>query len=336
MLRLESYGYSRISQCGNFRVSFAGAEANVAVSLANYGMKVDYVSRYPDNDITQLCLSQLRVMDISINHSLLGGERLGILYLETGAVIRPSKVIYDRTGSSFVALTPGIINWENVFENACWFHWTGITPALSFSVADVCLEAVNYAKEKGLIISCDLNYRSSLWKYGKSASEEMPMLVDKCDIVIDNEEDCDSVFGIRTEGIDVNKTNGIINTDKYVSVCAMMQQHFPNVRIISLTLRGAINANHNTWQGILFTKGRLLCSCKYDITHIVDRVGVGDSFSGALIYGLLSNPDDKQKALEFAVATSCLKHTIQGDFNRFSVTEVNNLGFGNVSGRVQH
>ena len=240
---------------------------------------------------------------------IFGGDRVGIYFLETGAVARPSKVVYDRAGSSIATIQPGMIDWKKVFEGADWFHWTGITPALSQGAADVCLEAVRAANELGVTVSCDLNYRKNLWKYGKTAGEVMPALVEGCDIILGNEEDADKVFGIRPEGFDVTATGGAIDQRRFRSVGEQLMQRFPRARKVIITLRGSINANHNTWGGVLWDGTRLYESPRYDITHIVDRVGGGDSFMGGLIYGLLSFPGDDQKALNFAVAASCLKHT---------------------------
>ncbi|MEE3407086.1 MAG: sugar kinase [Candidatus Cryptobacteroides sp.] len=334
MLRLATPGYLRFSQTDTFNATFGGVEANVAVSLANYGMDAQFVSRFPDNDIAKACIADLRKHGVGTGLSIFGGDRLGIYYLETGAVARPSKVVYDRAHSSISEIQPGMIDWDKVFEGADWFHWTGITPALSQGAADVCLEAVKAANRLGVTVSCDLNYRKNLWKYGKKASEIMPALVEGCDIILGNEEDADKVFGIRPEGFDVTATEGKVNAAEFESVCTQLMKKFPRARKVIITLRGSINANHNTWGGVLYDGKTLFQSKRYDITHIVDRVGSGDSFMGGLIYGLLTYKDDDQKALEFAVAASCLKHTIYGDFNLVTVAEVENLMKGDGSGRV--
>ena len=263
-----------------------------------------------------------------------GGDRVGIYFLETGAVARPSKVVYDRAGSAIATIQPGMIDWKKVFEGADWFHWTGITPALSQGAADVCLEAIKAANALGVKVSCDLNYRKNLWKYGKTAGEVMPSLVEGCDIILGNEEDADKVFGIKPEGFDVTATGGAIDQGRFRSVGEQLMKRFPRAKKVIITLRGSINANHNTWGGVLWDGARLYESPRYDITHIVDRVGGGDSFMGGLIYGLLSYPGDDQKALNFAVAASCLKHTIFGDYNQVTVAEVENLMKGDASGRV--
>jgi 2-dehydro-3-deoxygluconokinase len=275
----------------------------------------------------------LRRYGVGTDHIVFGGDRIGIYFLETGAVARPSKVIYDRAHSAIAEIQPGMIDWETVFGDARWFHWTGITPAISQGAADVCLEAVKAANRLGITVSCDLNFRKNLWKYGKSASEVMPELVAGSDVILGNEEDCEKVFGIKPEGFDAANTGGDVDESKFESVCKQMMSRFPKARKVIITLRGAVNANHNTWGGVLFSKGRLYQSRRYDITHIVDRVGGGDSFMGGLIYGLLNYSDD-QKALDFATAASCLKHTIYGDFNQVTVEEVEKLMNGDASGRV--
>lgn len=334
MLRLATPGYLRFTQAGEFTATFGGGEANVAVSLANYGIPVDFVSRLPENDIAKTCVMDLRRYGVGTSNIVYGGERLGIYFLETGAVARASKVIYDRAHSAVSEIKPGMIDWEKVFEGAQWFHWTGITPALSQGAADACLEAIRVANKLGITVSCDLNYRKNLWKYGKKASEVMPALVEGCDIILGNEEDAEKVFGIKPEGFDVTATAGEVNAAEFESVCTQMMKRFPRARKVIITLRGSVNANHNTWGGVLFDGNRLFASRRYDITHIVDRVGGGDSFMGGLIYGLLTYADDAQKALDFAVAASCLKHTVYGDFNQVSVEEVEKLMGGDASGRV--
>ncbi len=334
MLRLSTPGYLRFSQARQFDATFGGGEANVAVSLANYGIDAAFVTRLPDNDIARACIKDLRSYGVDTSGIVFGGDRVGIYFLETGAVARPSKVVYDRAGSAIATIQPGMIDWKKVFEGADWFHWTGITPALSQGAADVCLEAIKAANALGVKVSCDLNYRKNLWKYGKTAGEVMPSLVEGCDIILGNEEDADKVFGIKPEGFDVTATGGAIDQGRFRSVGEQLMKRFPRAKKVIITLRGSINANHNTWGGVLWDGARLYESPRYDITHIVDRVGGGDSFMGGLIYGLLSYPGDDQKALNFAVAASCLKHTIFGDYNQVTVAEVENLMKGDASGRV--
>ena len=334
MLRLATPDYQRFCQAESFTATYGGGEANVAVSLANYGIDVDFVTRLPQNDLGRACMMNLRKYGVGVDKIVYGGNRLGIYFLETGAVARASKVVYDRADSSIAAIEPGMIDWDQVLEGVEWFHWTGITPAISQGAADVCLEAVKACNRKGITVSCDLNYRKNLWKYGKKASEVMPALVEGCDIILGNEEDAEKVFGIKPEGFDVAQTNGQVNAAEFESVCTQLMKRFPRAKKVIITLRGSINANHNTWGGVLYSDGKLYQSKRYDITHIVDRVGGGDSFMGGLIYGLLTYKGDDQKALEFAVAASCLKHTIYGDFNMVTVDEVEKLMGGDASGRV--
>lgn len=334
MLRLATPGYLRFSQANELSATFGGGEANVAVSLANYGMEASFVTRLPENDIAVACVKDLRKNGVLTDHIIYGGERLGIYFLETGAVARASKVIYDRAHSSISEIQPGMIDWDRVFEGADWFHWTGITPAISQGAADVCLEAIRAANRLGVTVSCDLNYRKNLWKYGKRADEVMPALVEGCDIILGNEEDAEKVFGIKPEGFDATATAGRVDAAKFESVCRQLMARFPRARKVIITLRGSINANHNTWGGVLFDGQRLYESARYDITHIVDRVGGGDSFMGGLIYGLLTYEGDDQRVLDFAAAASCLKHTIYGDYNQVTVKEVENLMRGDGSGRV--
>lgn len=335
MLRLATPGYQRFVQSDSLNATFGGGEANVAVSLANYGFNAEFVTRLPENDIAEWCISELRKYNVGTKNIVRGGERVGIYFLETGAVARPSKVVYDRANSSIADIKAGMIDWRTVLKDADWFHWTGIAPALSQGAADACLEAIKTANEMGITVSTDLNFRKNLWKYGKSASEIMPALVEGCDVILGNEEDAEKVFGIKPEGFDVTATEGEVNAAEFESVCTQMMQKFPRAKKVIITLRGSINANHNTWGGVLYSDGQLFQSKRYDITHIVDRVGGGDSFMGGLIYGLLTFENDNQKALDFAVAASCLKHTIYGDFNLVSVAEVENLMKGDGSGRVQ-
>ncbi len=334
MLRLATPGYLRFSQCNELSATFGGGEANVAVSLANYGMETEFVTRLPENDIAEACIKDLHKQGVGTHHIVRGGERMGIYFLETGAVSRGSKVIYDRAHSAIAEIEKGMIDWKEVLKEATWFHWTGITPAISQGAAEVCLEAIKAANELHIPVSCDLNYRKNLWKYGKTAAEVMPEMVAGCDIILGNEEDAEKVFGIKPEGFDVTATGGAIDSSKFESVCTQLMQRFPKAKKVIITLRGSVNANHNTWGGVLYDGKQLLRSKRYDITHIVDRVGGGDSFMGGLIYGLLSYPQDDQHALEFAVAASCLKHTIYGDYNQVTVKEVETLMKGDGSGRV--
>ena len=333
MLRLATPDHLRFGQSQSLVATFGGGEANVAVSLANYGEEVDFVTRLPKNDIASTCVKELRGYGVGTQSIVYGGERMGIYFLETGAVARPSKVIYDRAHSSISTIEPGMIDWAAVLEGADWFHFTGITPAISASAAEACLEACRMANKMGVTVSCDLNYRKNLWKYGKTAAEVMPALVECCDIILGNEEDAEKVFGIKPEGFDAAATEGEVDQAAFKSVCQQLMQRFPRAKRVIITLRGSINADHNTWGGVLYDGEKLYTSRRYDITHIVDRVGGGDSFMGGLIYGL-RHYDELQQALEFAVSASALKHTIYGDFNLVSVGEVETLMRGDGSGRV--
>ncbi len=331
MLRLAAPNHLRFHQATEFEASFGGGESNVAVSLANFGLEVDFVTRLPQNDIGDYVIKTLRKYNVGVDKIIFGGERLGIYFLENGAVSRASKVIYDRAHSAISEIESEMIDWDNIFEDAGWFHWTGITPAISQSAADVLKIAIAKAKEKNITVSTDLNYRKKLWKYGKSAQEIMPELVAGCDIVLGNEEDAEKSLGISPQNVDV--TLGKVSAKAYESVSKQIMKKFPRVKKVITTLRGSISASHNSWTGVLFDGEKLYKSPNYQITHIVDRVGGGDSFMGGLIYGLLTYKND-QKALNFAVAASCLKHTIKGDFNLVTVNEVEKLMAGDASGRV--
>jgi 2-dehydro-3-deoxygluconokinase len=332
MLRLNPPGFLRFGQARSFDVSFGGGEANVSASLANFGMATDFVTRLPKNDLGDACLAFLRSYGVGTSHIIRDGKRIGVYYLENGAVQRGSKVIYDREGSAVAEIRKGMVDWEAAFADADWFHWTGITPAVSESLCEVCLEGIMKAKEKGLTVSCDLNYRAKLWRWGKRAGEVMPELVRNCDIAVGNEEDADKVFGITAPDTDV--AAGRVEAKNFVAVAEGLKKAFPNLKLIAITVRGSISASHNTWSGILHDGVRLYTGPGFDIADIVDRVGVGDAFVGGLIYGLRTYGRDLQKALDFAVAASCLKHSVVGDFNMVSVEEVEKIMAGEVSGRV--
>lgn len=332
MLRLTPPGWKRFSQASNFDIVYGGGESNVAVSLANFGLPVEFITRLPDNDIGRCAQMELRKRNVGTSGTIFGGDRLGIYFLEIGAVNRGSKVVYDRSFSSFSSIEPGMIDWENVFQDTEWFHWTGITPAISASAAAVCLEAIQVANSMGITVSTDLNYRSKLWKWGKPASEIMPSLVAGCDVILGNEEDAEKHFGIAPQGVDIHHGESM-DSKAYESVCTQLMERFPRAKKVIITLRGSISASHNTWSGILFDGNKFYTAPTYSITHIVDRVGGGDSFMGGLIYGLIQK-DDPQYALNFAVAASCLKHTIYGDANLVTVQEVEKLLAGDASGRV--
>lgn len=334
MVRLGAPDYLKLIQTDKFDVSYAGAEANVAVSLANFGIDTDYITCLPANPIAERCIMDLRGHKVGVDHIRRSGKRIGILYLETGSNARPSKVYYDREDSSIATVALGSIDWKEILKDATWFHWTGITPALSANAAIECLKAIKIANELGVIVSCDINYRANLWKYGKTAAEVMPEMVAFSDIILGNEEDCEKVFDIKPKDFNAAKTNGNVDQSSFLSVCQQMMKRFPRCKKMVVTLRGAINANHNTWGGVLYNGKELLMSQRYDITDIVDRVGGGDSFMGGLIFGLLHYKDD-HKALEFATAASCLKHTLKGDYNWATIDEVESLMNGDYSGRVK-
>jgi 2-dehydro-3-deoxygluconokinase len=331
MLRLSPPGFLRITQTPTFEASFGGAEANVAVSLAKFGLPVEFVTRLPNNDLGEACLASLRRYGVGTRHIVRGGDRLGIYYLETGASQRGSKVVYDRANSAAATIQPGTVDWKTVFEGAVWFHTTGITPAISGSAAEAAIEAARAAHEMGLTVSCDMNYRKNLWKWGKKASEVMPELFQWVDVAVGNEEDAHDVFGIKAPDTDV--TAGKVEADSYRYVCEKLVERFPNLKTVAITLRGSISASHNTWSGVLWHQGQFYTAPIYDIAHIVDRVGGGDSFVGGLIYGMQVY-GDPQRALNFAVAASCLKHSILGDFTDVTVAEVEKLMQGDASGRV--
>ena len=333
MLRLTPPGYKRFSQASEFDVVYGGGESNVAVSLANYGLPVEFVTRVPNNDIGECALMEMRKRNVGTHHVVRGGERLGIYFLEIGAVSRGSKVVYDRAHSGMASIEKGMVDWDEVFKDAQWFHWTGITPAISQGAADACLEAIQAANRMGVAVSTDLNYRKNLWKYGKEPGEIMPDLVAGCDVILGNEEDAEKHFGLHPEGVDVTQGHSV-DAKSYLSVLKQLMEMFPRAKKVITTLRGSISASHNTWSGVLYDGEKLYEAPTYDITHIVDRVGGGDSFMGGLVYGLINWPDDGQKALNFAVAASCLKHTIYGDANLATVDEVEKLMSGDASGRV--
>lgn len=334
MLRLSPPGFLRFSQTNSFDVVYGGGESNVAVSLANYGVPVEFVTRLPKTDIGECALMEMRKRGVGTSHITYGGDRLGIYFLETGAVSRGSKVVYDRANSAMAEIESGMIDWDQVFDGASWFHWTGITPAISKSAADVCLEAVKIASERGITISTDLNYRSKLWQYGGNREAIMTELTSYCDIILGNEEDAEMQFGIKPEGLDINTQGNEVKAEAFLSVCKQMMKKFPRAKKVIITLRGSISASHNSWAGVLYDGEKMYESIQYQITDIVDRVGGGDSFVGGLIYGLLNYPNEDQKALDFAVAASCLKHTIKGDANLATVEEIEKLMNGDASGRV--
>lgn len=331
MLRLKPANYERFFQTPFFEATFGGGEANVAVALSNFGMKTAFVTILPSNEIGKACEGELRRFGVDTSMVKHASHRMGIYFLENGSNQRPSKVIYDRENSAIAHIKLGEICWKEVFSNANWFHITGITPAISESAAKVSMEAVMTAKEMGLTVSCDLNYRANLWKYGKTAIEVMTELVKYVDIGIANEEDCQKSLGIT---VDVTVERGELEIDQYKLLSEKVLDVYPNMKALAITLRESKSANHNGWSACFNNRKEFILSKKYEITDIVDRVGGGDSFAAGLIYGLNKYEDDED-ALNFAVAASCLKHTISGDFNRVTVPEIEKLMKGDSSGRVQ-
>jgi 2-dehydro-3-deoxygluconokinase len=331
MLRLKSPGFERLFQSPVLEATFGGGEANVAVSLANFGLNAAFVTVLPKNEIAESCIASLRSFGVDTSLIVRGAGRMGIYFLENGANQRASKVVYDREGAAIALAKPGAIDWKKTFEGASWFHITGITPAITQSAADLSLEAVKAARQAGLTVSCDFNYRGKLWKYGQTAPEVMGELVKFVDIGIANEEDCQKSLGIK---IDVKVEKGDLDTDMYRELTEKVLATFPNLKMIAVTLRSSHSADNNGWAACLNDRKAFIVSKRYEITDIVDRVGGGDSFAGGLIYSLVTGkkPED---ALNFAVAASCLKHSIPGDFNRVTVKEVEALSGGEASGRVQ-
>ena len=329
MLRLSPEGFNRFVQADKFNVNFGGSEANVAFSLANFGIDSTFITKIPNNEIGDAAFNKLRQYGVNTSKIIKGGERLGIYYLEKGASQRPSKVIYDRLNSSIANSNVEDYNWDEIFKDAEWFHFSGITPALSDSLAEICLIACKKAKESNITVSCDLNYREKLWSEDK-ACEVMSEIMPYVDICIANEEDIEKVFGIKAKNTDVNK--GKLDYNSYNLVADELLSRF-DLSKVACTLRTSISASDNKWTAMLYDGIKFYQANEYNV-HIVDRVGGGDSFVAGLIYGILNNWKDNE-SLEFATAASCLKHSIEGDFNLVSVDEINNLVLGNGSGRVQ-
>lgn len=331
MLRLKAPGKERFLQTPMLEATFGGGEANVAVSLANYGSDVSYITLLPDNALGDACLRELRSFGVDVSQVRRGPGRMGIYFLETGVNQLPSKVVYDRSDSSIACAGPGDIDWAAAFEGVDWFHTTGITPAISESAKNLTLEAVKKAKELGITVSFDLNYRKNLWKYGVSATDVMQEITSYVDIAIANEEDVQKSLGISA---DVDVSSGALDQEKYRKLSDKVLQAYPNMKMIAITLRESHSADWNGWSACLNNRKQFLTSKHYEIRNILDRVGGGDSFAGGLIYGL-NHYENNQDALEFAVAASCLKHSISGDFNRVSKTDVEKLMSGDGSGCVQ-
>jgi 2-dehydro-3-deoxygluconokinase len=331
MLRLAPPGFERLLQTPQFIATFGGGEANVAVSVAAYGWPARYVTVLPSNPITDAFIGEMRRFNVDPSYIVRGKGRFGIYFVEPGANQRPSKVVYDRDYSAIALAKPGDIDWQKCLDGACWFHVTGITPAISQGAAELALEGARAARQMGLTVSCDLNFRKNLWKWGKSAKEVMPDLFRLTDIGIANEEDCQMALGLQ---VDVDVESGKLELEQYRKLTELVLSQYPNLKMIAITLRESFSASHNGWSACLNDRREFLVSRRYDITHIVDRVGGGDAFAGGLIYGLLTM-ESHRDALEFAVAASCLKHSIYGDFNRFTAEEVMNLLKSGGSGRVQ-
>lgn len=331
MLRLKAPGVERFFQSPSLEATFGGGEANVAVSLANYGIDAAFLTVLPNNVLGDAAVKELRSFGVDTSRILRGKGRLGIYFLEGGANQLPSKVVYDRDYAAIALAKSGDINWDKAFEGVDWFHITGITPALSESSMELSLESVKAAKAKNITVSCDLNFRKNLWKYGKKAPEVMCEIAKYVDVAIANEEDCQKSLGVN---IDVHVEGGELDRNKYKELSDKVLELYPDMKMIAITLRESHSADINGWAACLNDRENFYVSKKYEIRDIIDRVGGGDSFGGGLIYGL-NNYDNKQDALEFAVAASCLKHSINGDFNRVSVKDVVSLAGGDASGRVQ-
>jgi len=331
MLRLKPPNWERFFQSPLLEATFGGGEANVAVGLARFGLNVANVSVVPNNFIGDACIGELKRQGVDTSLIVRKGNRLGIYFLEAGANQRPSKVIYDRSHSAIAEASPGDINWDKVFDEVSWFHITGITPAISLSASELSLEAVKKAREKGITISCDLNFRKNLWKYGKSAPEVMGELVKYAAIVMGNEEDCQKSLGVK---VDVDVESGRLQTEKYRELTDNVLGLYPNIKKIAITLRESHSANYNGWSAVLNNREEFIISKKYEINNIIDRVGGGDTFAAGLIYGF-NNLHSDRETLDFAVAASCLMHSIPGDLPLLSVEEVKSLAGGATSGRVQ-
>lgn len=327
MLRLSTPGFARFSQATSFNAVYGGGEANVAVSLVQLGLPAEHVTRFPDNDLGHAATQMLRKYGVGTDHIVYGPGRLGLYFLETGAMSRASKIVYDRADSAYAHLQPGMIDWKEVLQGAAWFHWTGIAPAISEGAAQTCLEAVQTANRLGVTVSADVNARKNLWQYGKAAGEVMPDLVAGCDVIMSSLNDADEIFGIRPE-------TGTVGEEAETSVYQRLMERFPRIRLIANTRRGSVSASHNTLSAVMWDKERLLSTVTHDMLPIVDRIGGGDAFMAGLIYGLLTYRDN-QRALDFAVAASALKHSIEGDANLMTAEEVETVMMGDASGRIR-
>ena len=330
MMRLNPESYLRFTQASRFEASYAGGEANVAVSLAQFGEDVSFVTKLPDNDLGRAARNAVRKFGVKTDDIVWGGPRLGVYFIEKGASQRPSKVIYDRAGSSIALAKRADFDWKRILRGVGWFHVTGITPALGGDLPAICLDALKLCRERKITVSCDLNYRGKLWSREK-AGEVMARLMPYVDVCIANEEDAKDVFGIAAENTDIN--SGKLDREGYISVAKQLTARF-NFKAVAITLRGSISASENNWSGMLYVDGKAFFARNY-LIHLVDRVGGGDSFGGGLIHAMRKWADDPQQQIEYAVAASCLKQATEFDFNLASEKEVLALAGGNASGRVQ-
>jgi 2-dehydro-3-deoxygluconokinase len=331
MLRLSPPTHELLFQSPVLKATFGGAEANVAVSLANYGEPVEFVTALPENQVADAAIRELRGFSVGTAHILRKGERVGIYYAEPGAAMRPSKVLYDRANSSLSQVSGDDFAWEEIFHGAHWFHTSGITPALAKGTADATISAIKTARKLGVGVSCDLNYRKKLWKWGKTPEEIMPEIAANVDVLIANEEDCQKCLGIKR---DIDITKGNLGSSKYKELALSVMEKFPNIKYLAVSLRESLSADWNNWSVVMATKDGFYESKKYEIRDIVDRIGGGDAFASGLIWGL-NNLTGAQETVEFAAAASALKHTIYGDYNRISLTDIHTLVGGDASGRVQ-
>lgn len=334
MLRLKAPGHERFFQSPLLEATFGGGEANVAVSLANYGMDAEFLTILPQNDIADACIRELRYFGVGTKKIVRGEGRMGIYYLEGGANQLPSKVVYDRAYSSIALAKPGDIDWDKAFEGVDWFHITGITPAISESAMELSLESVKEAKKRNITVSCDLNYRKNLWKYGKEPQEVLPPLMEQCDAFFGTDDEYEKVLGMQLPQFAARDTAYRPDTAGYERASAEVAARFPRCRSIVFGLRSVLSANHHLISGTLYTGGRLHSTRVYDIDPVVDCVGVGDAFVGGLLYGMAAHPHDAQFALDFGTAACALKNTVPGDYNQFTAAEVEQLARGSVSGRI--
>jgi 2-dehydro-3-deoxygluconokinase len=319
MMRLSTPGYARFTQVNSLNVLYAGSEANVASSLSHFGISAAHVTRFPNNDLGQAATQSLQCDGVDTQYVIYGEERMGVYFLENGSMQRASRIIYDRFNSAFAHIKPGMLNWENILKDATWFHWTGITPAISQGAADVCLEAINTARKNNITVSGDINYRRNLWQYGKTASEIMPALIKSSDVIVAGITDMQNCAGI--------------SGDNYETACASMKNTFPNIKKIVTTERESISSSHNRLRGLMWNGQKLLQSKEYDLTHIVDRVGAGDAFMAGLIYAILKKMNDSS-AIEFATAAGAFKHSVEGDVNVASAQEIETLVKGENIGKL--